>query len=130
MSTNAQQKSCNGHETKGELACRNLRITADHLQEMRWMVESATQHGDKAMQDFDAGLSNLKSALALLEQTKADIPAVTTNNADGDLIGEAWKALRALQRHQIEPDLQQTLLDEINWAVNNLRIQMALVTPF
>ena len=70
MSTKAQQKSSNGHETNGEMACRNLRINVYHLQEMRGMVESATELGDAAMRDFDAGLSNLQSALVLLEASK------------------------------------------------------------
>lgn len=70
MSTKAQMLSSNDQETHGMVACRNLRIEAARLQEMRWMVENATEAGDVAILDFDAGLLKLQSALALLEASK------------------------------------------------------------
>lgn len=61
------QMSENGHETNGEMAERNLSITVESLNEMRWMIVNAVGINSEILSSFDDGVSKLSTALATLQ---------------------------------------------------------------
>lgn len=61
MHTN--EMSANGHETKGQMASRNLGLQVAGLDEMRWMMVAALGEKTMPMAAFDEGVELLRLVL-------------------------------------------------------------------
>lgn len=66
---NTAATSLNGHETKGQLAARNLRVRVEQLREMRWMVESIG-----CLKTFDLAVSSLEEVLQEIDEEDRRTP--------------------------------------------------------